>query len=268
MKQMFIIAALFCGLVFSGDADDEIEAMMREMAWKIPLREQERARWDNSSPNERMARIRELSAENNETNRILLGEIFMRLPQAVPSTAGSQREKNATFQGLLPMFSPPIAKCFALSTLAKEIGALHAARWEGQDGRYPADLILTAVDFLAQSPTDPDVAEVFAKYAGDNWIRKDVKGHFQKHLSDWQTKHTQVVAEQETKAVQEATAGAIQPPVAVEKIQPNRVPVTGSQPLDEPNPTKSTLWRIPLLIGIFIFGSVTAWYCFKKRKRV
>jgi len=266
MKQMFIIAALLCGLVFSGSSDDEIEAMMKEMAWKIPLREQERARWGNSSPSERMARIRELSAENTETNKVLLGEIFTRLPQAVPSTAGNQKEKTAAFQGLLPMFPPPIAKCFALSTLAKEIGALHAARWEGQDARYPADLMLTAAEFLAQSPTDPDVVEVFSKYAGDNWIREDVKGRFQKHLSDWQTKHTQAVAEAETNAVQEATPEPAQPPVAIETTPPDSVPATDTQSPPEPKETKATLWQLPLLIGIIaIIGAITAWRYLRKK---
>ena len=186
MRKTVVVATLLCGLAFSGRADD-MEALKRETAWKIPLRAQERARWDNSAPDERMARIRELSAEATETNKVLLGEIFMRLPQAVPSSAGSQREKTAAFKGLLPMFPPPLARCFALSTLAKEIGALHAARWEGQDIHYPSDLIFAAVDLLARSPAAPEVAEAFTRYAGDDWIRADVRERFQKHLSDWQT---------------------------------------------------------------------------------
>jgi len=87
-------------------------------------------------------------------------------------------------------------------------------------------------------------------------------------IESWKARHTQAIAEQETNAVQEATAGAVQLPVAIEKTQTNRVPVTATQPQkNEPDETKSIPWKIPLLIGIFIFGCVTVWCCFRKRKR-
>ena len=186
MRQVIIITPLLCGLVFSGSAD-EVETLRRELAWKTPLREQESIRWGKSSPIENMARLRELSAENTETNRFLVGVIYEGLPQAVPSTAGRQTTKTTAFNVLVHMQPPLMAKHIALSTLAKEIGALHAARWGGQDIYYPRDLIFAATDFLARSfPEDPDVVEALTKYAGDNWIREDVRELFQKHLSDRQ----------------------------------------------------------------------------------
>jgi len=83
-------------------------------------------------------------------------------------------------------------------------------------------------------------------------------------------KETPAVVRQETNTVQGVTVGAVQPPVAIEKTQPNRVPVITTQPLSEPDETKNTPWQLLLLIGIIaIIGAITAWRCFrKKRERI
>jgi len=90
--------------------------------------------------------------------------------------------------------------------------------------------------------------------------------------NSWKARHAQAIAEQETNAVQEATSETVetvQPSVGVEKTQTNRVPVTATQPQkNEPAETKSTPWKIALLLGVFIFGCVVAWRCFRKKKRI
>ena len=84
----------------------------------------------------------------------------------------------------------------------------------------------------------------------------------------WRAKFAQSVAEQETNAVQGATAGAIQPPAGVGKTPPNSVPVTTTQPTanpDNPAETKTTPWKLPLLVGIAaVLGAMAAWRCFRK----
>jgi len=54
-------------------------------------------------------------------------------------------------------------------------------------------------------------------------------------------------------------------PVTIEEKPPNRVPVTDSQPLDEPDETKTTPWKISLLIGIIAFGAIGGWCYFRKK---
>jgi len=82
----------------------------------------------------------------------------------------------------------------------------------------------------------------------------------------WAAKHTQAIAEQGTNAVQGAAAGAAPPLAGTQKATPNRASVTGSQPLDEPDETESTPWKIPLLIGITAaIGAVSGWRYFRKR---
>ena len=83
----------------------------------------------------------------------------------------------------------------------------------------------------------------------------------------WNAKHEQAIEEQKTNAVQEATTKTTQSATGIGKTQANCVPVTGGQSPTESAETKSAPWKIPLLIGVFIFGSVTAWCYFKKRKR-
>ena len=75
------------------------------------------------------------------------------------------------------------------------------------------------------------------------------------------------VVRQETNAVLEATAGAVQSPAGTKKVTPNRVPVTATQPSSEPDETKNTPWQLPLFIGITAISAIMVWYCFKKRKR-
>jgi hypothetical protein len=86
----------------------------------------------------------------------------------------------------------------------------------------------------------------------------------------WEAKYAQAIAQQETNTVQEATAGAIQPPASVGETPPNSVPAITAQPTanpDNPADPKTTPWKIPLLIGIVaIIGAMAAWRCFRKGK--
>jgi len=80
-------------------------------------------------------------------------------------------------------------------------------------------------------------------------------------------KEIPAVVRPETNAVQEVTAGAVQPPVGTKRVTPNRVPVTTKQPSSEPDETKNTPWKISLLLGVIILGAIVARWCFRKRKR-
>ena len=93
------------------------------------------------------------------------------------------------------------------------------------------------------------------------------------YVASWKAKNLPPVNGQKTNAVQETTAGVTQPPSAVEKTPPGRVPVTTVQPPakpdnpDNPADPKTTPWKIPLLIGLTaIIGVLAAWRCFRKKR--
>ena len=95
------------------------------------------------------------------------------------------------------------------------------------------------------------------------------EGQPESYVKSWKEKLMQSIAGQETNTVQEVTAEPTQPPVGTAKATPNRVPTATAQPPaqpDNPAKTKTAPWKIPLLIGVAVVGSMAAWRFIKNKK--
>lgn len=268
MNAMFIVIPLLIKLVFSGYADESYSPRT-SLEWKAYFKaKEEEIERDRRDGGPVMRRIRELSAENTEANRGLLYELLKSFPQAEPSTASGQPTKVAAFNALAQMSPPFIAKRLALATLATEIGALHSARWISDDFWYPNDLIFATVDFLAQSPTDPEIIEALTRYARDNWIKESIREHILKHNGNGTAfEYALPVDGQETNKSQKATVETVQPSAVIEDTEPRNVPATSERHTDELIETKNTPWAMPLLIGfVAIGGTVAIWRWFRRNQ--
>ena len=155
--------------------------------------------------------------------------------------------------------------------------------YRGTEGDFPASL-----DALAQRPyglkkedlIDPWGEAFGHDYSGDEYVvwssgpdkKKGtaddiVIGSLQSYVNSWKAKNLPPVEAQGTNAVQAVTGETAQPTDGVGKVTPKRVPVTSTQSsaeTDEPAETKTTPWKILLLIGGTVVGAMAAWCYFRK----
>ena len=158
------------------------------LGWKAFFREPAKVT-EKGVLDERMAQVRELSAEKSEANRRPLANLYESLPPTRISSASDMMVKTNTYIAILQTMPLHMAKMASLAALAEEIGALHAARWEGRDDDYPMDLIVAIADFLANAPPSdyeehimPFMTDAFTRYAEDDWLPPAVKDRFQRGL--------------------------------------------------------------------------------------
>ena len=158
--------------------------------------------------------------------------------------------------------------------------------YEAQEGKLPVSLdVLTQRPYGLKKETlvDPWGEVIRYEYSGEEnfiiWSSGPDKktgtaddrfdGYPKSYVESWRAKLMQSAEEQETNTVQGATAGTAQLPASVGKTPSNSLPVTTTQPTakpDNPAETKTTPWKLPLLVGIAaIIGTMAAWRCFRRK---
>ena len=87
------------------------------------------------------------------------------------------------------------------------------------------------------------------------------------YLESWKAKRAQSVENPATNAVQKATTETAKPPAVMKKKGHGNATAEDGQTPNEHAESKSTPWKIALLIGILIIGAVAVAWCHFKKKR-
>ena len=136
----------------------------------------------------------------------------------------------------------------------------------------PINSVLEAIHKFSYEMPDLTLQQILSLYAAFSITEIGIPSEARVFVAKLPIKYRELIeefitgTESHPRLIQEATAEAVQPPVAVEKTPPNSVPMTATQPPPEPEKTKTTPRQLPLFVGIIaIIGAITTWCCFRKK---